>query len=682
MTKKLLVACGMAAICTAPVVAGSEPVYPPFGLDLTAADTSTAPGDDFFQFANGTYLERIVIPPDEVMASRRNEMTARTEARLRDLLEEAAGRAPLSATDPEGQVGAYYAAFLNEKVIEGLGANAIASELTRIKAATGRSELAALMGESNSGFFPSIFRVGIDIDPRDSGRYAVSLGQSGLGLPDRDYYLLPRFAKQRAAYEHYAMTLLDLTGWPDPSASAPEVVAFEARIAAVSWDGTKLRDRNAQDNPMTPASLSKLAPRFDWDRFLSGAGLSEKTSIIVRQKDAVPEIAALFADTPTETIKAWMAFRVADSAAPYLSQAFTAARFEMRGRTLAGQTAERSRWRRGLEVVAAGDCFRCIATLKWPVGQLYVARHFPPATKARITALAQKVKAAFRVRLERLDWMSPETKLEAIRKLDKYVIKVGYPDRWRDYSAVVIRRDDLIGNARAIMAADWRFLVERSNGAVDRDDWSLAPQMNNAYNGSLGDIVFPAAILQAPLFDANADQALNYGAIGAVIGHELTHGFDDAGRNVDWQGVLRNWWTAADAVTFETRVARLGAQYAEYEPVPGTYIRPGLTMGENLADLGGLSIALDAYRASLGDKPDRILGGLTGEQRVFLGWAQAWAGKATADEILRLTTSDPHSYRKFRVNGVVRNIDAWYRAFSVKPGHELYLSPEERVRIW
>jgi putative endopeptidase len=381
-----------------------------------------------------------------------------------------------------------------------------------------------------------------------------------------------------------------------------------------------------------------------------------------------------------------MAFRVADAAAPYLPKAFDDAHFDFRDKTLNGQAQQAPRWRRGMLAVAGGDCGAnpgsCFGTFNWGVGQLYAERYFPAETKQRIEVLVGDVKAAFHNRIQHLDWMGPATRAEALKKLDTYTIKVGYPDKWRDYSNLVIRRDDLVGNVRRAAAADWQFYVDRSKGPVDKGDWGMTPQTNDAYNGSLRDIVFPAGILQAPMFDANADPAYNYGAIGGVIGHELTHGFDDQGRTIDASGALRDWWTPADAAEFKRRAAILGAQYAQFEPVPGVHIKPDLTMGENIADLGGLTLGLDAYRASLHGAKAPVVDGLTGDQRVFMGWAQVWAGKMTPEAIRNLTTSDPHSYRKYRVNGVVRNIDAWYAAFGVKPGDSLYIAPEKRARIW
>jgi putative endopeptidase len=381
-----------------------------------------------------------------------------------------------------------------------------------------------------------------------------------------------------------------------------------------------------------------------------------------------------------------MAFGVVDKAAPYLPRTFVDARHDFRDRVINGQPDQKPRWRRGIVAVGGGDCLAdpdsCFGTLDWAVGKLYTDRYFPPETKAAIETLVANVKSAFRLRIEMLDWMGPATKAEALKKLDTYTIKVGYPDKPRDYSGVLIRRDDLLGNVRRADAAEWKFQLARSDGPVDRANWFLTPQTNNAYNGRLRDIVFPAAILQAPMFDAAADPAINYGAVGVVIGHELTHGFDDRGRKLDAAGALRDWWDPVDAAAFTARAKVLGDQYAQYEPVPGMHINPDLTMGENLADLGGFSIALDAYHASLHGKPAPVLGGLTGDQRVFFGNAQVYARKSTAEAIRKQTASDPHSFSKFRVNGVVRNIDAWYPAFEVKSGQSLYLEESKRVRIW
>jgi putative endopeptidase len=664
----------------------ASPYFAPFGLDLTAFDRTAKPGDDFFQFANGAYLARTVIPPDQSTASRRSDVTDRINAHLHLILDEAAKDGSSPPTDIRAKVGAFYSAFMNEAEINRLGVRAIEPELASIRKARDLAALAVLMGRSTIDFYPSPFAVTIDVDLKHPDRYAVYLSQSGLGLPDIDYFTKPDFEAQRAQYQSYAAKLLALAGWPKPQANAHAILALETSIARASWTSVERRDPTTQYNPLSPVQLAAFAPGFPWNDYLAAAQLGNKTSLIATQNTALPKIASLLAQTPLEVLKAWMAFRVADDAAPYLPAAFSTARFAFRDGVLEGQAEQLPRWKRGIAAVAGADCsdevHSCFGTLQWAVGQLYVERYFPPATKANITSLVSGLKAAFRHRLETNGWMESSTKAEALRKVDAMSIKVGYPDHWRDYSRVVIRRDQLAADVRAAAAGDWSFVVRRSTGPVDRSEWLLTPQANNAYQGSFNDIVFPAGILQAPVFDSAADPAINYGAVGAVIGHEMTHGFDDEGRHIDAEGALRDWWTPADAAAFEARAAALGAQYARYEPVPGVHINPQLTMGENIADLGGLSIAFDAYHASLHGNPAPVLAGLTGDQRLFLGWAQGWAGKATTEEIKRMTTSDPHSYRKYRVNGVVRNLDGWYSAFEVTPADALYLAPKDRARVW
>jgi putative endopeptidase len=662
------------------------PYYKPSGFDQSSIDRSTKPGDDFFQYANGSYLARAVIPPDRAGVSRRLEMTDRMEANVHQLLQQAASGVGEQPSDVRGKAGAFYTSYMDEPTIERIGVAAIAPELNAIRSASSPSDLAGRMGQSSYGFYPAIAAPYIDADLKAPEKYAIYLNQSGLGMPDRDYYLEPQFAEQRKAYADYATQLLTLVGWQDPATAAASAIAFETKLAQDSWDKIKLRDPTTQYNPHSPAELAALAPGVDWSALLNKAKLGDRDRLVVGQPDALTRLAATYAATPLDTLKAWMAFRVADGAAPYLPKAFGDARFAFRGKTLQGQAELPVRWKRGMLAVAGGDCGAdppsCFGTFSWGVGELYAEKYFPAETKRRVQALVNDLMTAYHKRIERLDWMGPATKSEALKKLDTYSVKVGYPDKNRDYSNLVIRRDDLVGNVRRSAAADWQFYVDRSKGAVDKSDWLMTPQTNDAYNGSLRDIVFPAGILQAPIFDPNADPAYNYGAIGGVIGHELTHGFDDQGRSIDASGALRDWWTPKDAAEFKRRAAMLGAQYAKFEPVPGVHIKPELTMGENIADLGGLTMALDAYRASLHGAKAPVIDGMTGDQRVFMGWAQAWAGKATPEAIRNATISDPHSYRKYRVNGVVRNIDDWYAAFGVKPGDALYVPADKRVRIW
>ena len=656
-----------------------------WGFDVKNEDASAGAGNDFFRYANGAWLDAHQIPGDKSAVSRRLEMTDRTEERLHKLMDDAAK----AKGDPQAlqvQVGAFYKSFMDEKRVELLGLRPLQNELAWVKAGTTNGVLEGLMGRANVDFDPTIFGISVDVDIKNPDRYAIYLNQAGLGLPDRDYYLEPGFAAAKAAYQDHIVKLLKLISWPDPEARAKDVVAFETQIAKVSWTAVQQRDLNAVYNPVTLAELQKLTPYFNWKDYLEKAGLPTADHFVVAEKSAFPKIADIYTKAPIPTLQAWHAFHIADSAAPYLGADFQAAYFELHGKILAGQKEQKARWKRGVFAVSGGDCGvdarDCFGTLNWGVGQLYTTAYFPADTKAKIQDLVTNLKAAYRVRIEKLDWMSPKTRDEALAKLDTYTIKVGFPDVPRDYSKVVIHDDDLIGNVRRAAYADWQFHTARLGSPVDQGEWTMTPQTNDAYNGALRDIVFPAAILQAPVFDANADPAINYGAIGGIIGHELTHGFDDQGRKLDSKGALRDWWTAADGKQFDARAAKLGKQYGLFEPIPGVHVNGSLTMGENIADLGGLTLALDAYHTSLKGQPAPVIDGLTGDQRVFLGWAQAWCGKVTEDYVKKQVVSDPHSPRQFRVNGVVRNIDAWYDAFGVKPGDKLYVAPADRIRIW
>jgi len=684
-------ACAACAVSAAALAKDTlSPVYGKWGFDLSAMDPATRPGTDFFDYANGAWVARARIPADKPAVGLWIEMTDRTEARLRDLLQACAAKAPHQPADLEGKIGAFYKSFMDEGRVQKLGALPIEPELAAVRDAHTREDLASLMGRVNADYEDALFNVGIDVDLRDPTRYAVYLSQAGLGLPDRDYYLLSQFTSQVDAYQSYAAALLRLLAWPQPDLRARQIVEFETRVAQVSWTKVQDRDLAATYNPMSLGELRALAPDFAWTAFLAQADLAKVDRVVVAENTAFPKIAAVYADTPLEVLQAWLAFRIADHAAPYLSKDFTDAWFVLHEKTLSGQEQPRERWKRAVTAVSGGDFlagvrFGSFGNMGWGVGQQFTARYFPPAAKVKIEALVHNLLIAYHKRLERLDWMGPDTKAEALRKLDSYVVKVGYPDHPRDYSALVIADDDLVGNVRRAAAADWAFYVNRLPGAVDRSDWGMTPQTVDAYNGNLRDIAFPAGILQAPIFDPEADPAVNYGAVGGVIGHELTHGFDDQGRKIDAAGTLRDWWTQDDAAKFEARAQRLAAQYGAFKPIakePDLHVNGELTLGENIADLGGVTLALEAYRASLGGKPAPVIDGMTGEQRVFLGWAQTWRGKATDDYVKMQVTSDPHSPDAFRVNGVVRNIDAWYSDFAIQAGDALYVAPEDRVRIW
>jgi putative endopeptidase len=679
-------------LCLSPLGASAadapdKPQYGAWGFDLAGADTSTKPGDDFFRYANGTWIDKTQIPPDKPAYSLRLAMTDLTERRLHDMMEALAASSKGDPRTLEEKVGAFYHSFMDEARVEQLGAKAIEPQLAEIKAAKSRDDFAALMGRTNTDFEFSFFNYTIDVDLKDPNHYAFYITQSGLGLPDRDYYLKPDFAAQKSAYQNYVATLLRLINWPQPDARAKDVLDLEAKVAEASWTKVQQRDPVAIYNPMSVDELVRFAPGFAWKRFLAEAKMEKVSRIIVGEKTAFPKITEIYAKAPMETIRAWHAFHIADNAASYLSKPFTEAYFILRNKTLSGQKEERARWKRAITAVSGGDFlvgdrFGTAGTLGFGVGQLYTAKYFPPEAKEKIQSLVTNLKDAYRARIEKLDWMGADTKKEALKKLDTYTIKVGYPDHQRDYSKLVIRGDDLVGNVKRCAVADWEFYSGRFFGPVDRADWGMTPQTNDAYNGSLRDIVFPAGILQPPIFDPNADPAINYGAAGGVIGHELTHGFDDQGRKIDSAGMLRDWWTAKDAEIFKARAAVLGAQYSKFEPLPGVKVNGELTMGENIADLGGLTLALDAYRASLKGQSSPVLDGFTGDQRVLLGWAQAWRGKVSDDYVRKQVVSDPHSPRQFRVIGPARNIGAWYDTFKVQPSDKMFVAPEARARIW
>ena len=655
------------------VSATLAPKYGDWGFDATGQDRSAAPGADFYRFANGTWQDKEVIPDDKTRYGNFDLLTALSEARTRVLIEDAAAG---HSSDPDAvKVGAAYRAFMDQARIDSLDAAPLKSDLDAIRNERSLSDVARVMGGSNANFQSAIFEVGIQTDEKAPTRYAVYLGTDGMGLPDRDYYLQPQYADKKAAYQTYIETQLAQVGWTDPKAAAQAVIDLEGKIAEASWSRAQERDALKTYNPMTIEALSAMAPGFDFKTFLDAAGVGDAPRVVVTTDTAFAPIAKIFAATPLETLKAWQAFHLIDGASPYLSDRFVQARFAFRGKTMGGQPEIQPRWKRGVGFAngALGEA----------VGRMYVAQYFTPQAKAQMDALVGNLKAALAARIQRVAWMSPATKARAEHKLSMLTVKIGYPAKWRDYSALSLADDDLYGNAERSSAFEWKRDLKRKDGPVDKREWGMTPHTGNAYyNSPNTEIVFPAAILQPPFFDPNADPAINYGGIGGVIGHEMTHGFDDQGRHSDGDGALREWWTKADGRKFDARAKRLGAQYSGFEVLPGIHVKGDQTMGENIADLGGILLALDAYHASLHGKPAPVIDGLTGDQRVFLGWAQVWRTKVRDDRAKDLAVSDVHSPARFRVNGPLHNVDAWYKAFGVKPGDPLYVPPEKRVRIW
>jgi putative endopeptidase len=644
-----------------------------WGFDLAGQDRSVKPGDDFFRYANGTYFDQMVIPADRSSWGASGKLRELSDARSRAIIETAA-RTP-NAKGEARQIGGLYNSFMDEARLEALGARPLAADFAAVKGARTHDALAVLMGGGNGKFGNTVFGVGIGPEAADPTKYAVYVGQAGLGLPDRDYYLTEQFAAKKTAYRNYVARILTLAGWANPEANADAIVAFETKIAEASWSKVQQRDPVASVNPMTVAELGKLAPEFNWKGYFTAAGLGAEQNIIVGEKSAFPKIAALYKATPIETLQAWEAFHIADQASPYLSKAFADANFEFRARTLSGQPEQRARWKRGVGLTGG--------TLGEAIGKLYVEAYFPAESKAQMEELVGNLLVAMKARINNLTWMSPETKAKALAKANSFTVKVGYPDEWRDYSKLTIKADDLYGNIERAGAFNWDYQVARLHKPVDKKEWGMFPQTVNAYyNPQLNEIVFPAAILQPPFFDPEADPAVNYGAIGAVIGHEISHGFDDQGSQFAADGSLTNWWQPVDAEKFKAQTVNLGALYSSFEPLPGAKVNGDLTMGENIGDLGGILIAYDAYRASLGGKEAPVIDGLTGDQRFFLAFGQAWRSKLRDDALRQQIASDPHSPAYYRVVGTLRNVDAWYAAFNVQPGDKMYVAPENRVRIW
>lgn len=636
-----------------------------WGVDLGARDTSVKPGDDFDKYANGAWFARTEIPADQASAGVDYDVYNLTQRQLRQLV---------TGAPATSQVGGLYQSFMDEKRVAQLGTKPLMADIAAVAAIKDKSEMARFMGASQGSFGASIVGGGPYADPDTPTVNVLWLGQGGIGLPDRDYYLNDSFKPQRDAYRAYIARTMKMIGNPDPEKAADAVLAFETEIAKVSWAIAERRDLGKINNPMSSEALAAYAPGLDWSAWFAGAEIPAQKRIIVNENNAIRDIAALYGKTPLDTLKLWQEFHVADNAANYLSDDWVDSRFEF-SKALSGVTEMRPRWKRGLRLVDS--------SLGELVGKEYAKQYFPPSAKAKMETLVANLKLAMGDRIRGNSWMAPATKEAALAKLDKMDVMVGYPDKWRDYSGLKIDPADLYGNVKRSAAFEYAYQLADLDKPVDRKKWSMNAQEVNAYNGGLENkIVFPAGILQAPYFSETVDDAVNYGAIGAVIGHEITHGFDDQGRKIDASGAVRDWWTKEDAARFDAQAKGFGAQYATYEAAPGAFINPDLTMGENLADLAGLEVAYDAYHRSLNGKEAPVIDGLTGDQRFFLAFAQAWRDKAREDATKQQVASDPHSPARWRIIGPLRNVDAWYRAFNVAPGTKYYLKPEDRTRIW
>jgi putative endopeptidase len=638
--------------------------YGAWGVDLTAMDRTAKPGDDFDQFANGGWKHRTEIPADQPSTGVGFDVFNRSQVQIRAIIEQA---------PPTSQLGGMYRSFMNEAAVEARDDQPLLADEKRLAALADKDAFARYMGETNGAFGLTLIATGVVPDPANPSMNTMFLTQAGLGLPDRDYYLTPTFKPQLDAYRAYIERTLRMIADPDPVKHADAALAFETAVAKASWPAAERRDIDKLNNPMSIAELQAFAPGLNWDVYLTGSAIAKRDHAIVAEKTAIRDIAALYDRTPLSTLKLWEAFHLANQAAPYLSKRFVDSRFAFT-KTLSGVTELRPRWKRGAALIDT--------TLGELLGHTYVDTYFPPSSKAMMNDLVFNLKTAMAARIQRSDWMSPETKAAALEKLSKMDVMVGYPDKWRDYTALKIDSADLYGNVQRSNRFEWEYQLSDLGKPVDRKKWGMTPQTVDAYNGGLENkIVFPAGILQAPFFDPKADPAVNYGAIGAVIGHEISHGFDDQGRKIDATGAVRDWWTKADADRFNAQAKRFGAQYESYEPVPGMHINGELTMGENIADFAGVLIAHDAYRASLKGSAAPAMDGFTGDQRFYLAFGQSWRAKQREDAQRSQMASDPHSPARFRVIGPLRNDDDWYAAFGITSG-KYYLKPEERTRIW
>ncbi|OXR46423.1 Neutral endopeptidase [Nocardia cerradoensis] len=658
-------------------------VTTPSGIDLTYRDDAVRVQDDLFAHVNGKWLDTYDIPADRAVDGAFRTLYDQAELDVKKIIQDLAAGTVASVPDEEEarKIADLYNSFMDEEAVEAAALTPIAAELAAVREVQDHRGLAVLLGRLQRTGVGGAVGAYVDTDDKNSQRYLVNLTQSGLGLPDESYYRNDDYAEIRTKYVEHIRRMFQLAALEyDPQ----RVFELERKLAAGHWDVVRRRDAELSYNLTTFADLAAANPEFDWTAWteelaagVSASGTELFAEVIVRQPDYARTFAQLWAAEPLEDWQAWASWRVLRARAPYLTAAIVEESFDFYGRTLTGAQENRERWKRGVSLVQD--------LLGEAVAKIYVAEHFPPEAKQRMQELVANLIEAYRRNISELEWMSPETREAALAKLERFTPKIGYPDTWRDYSAVRVDPTDPVGNYRSGYAADHDRDMNKLGGPVDRGEWFMTPQTVNAYyNPGMNEIVFPAAILQPPFFDTNADDAANYGGIGAVIGHEIGHGFDDQGSKYDGDGNMVDWWTETDRSEFGKRTKALIDQYNQFEPkaLPGHTVNGEFTIGENIGDLGGLAIALEAYKISLGGAEPPVIDGLTGLQRVFFGWAQVWRTKARDEEALRRLAVDPHSPPEFRCNGVVRNLDGFHEAFGVEPGDALYLEPSERVRIW
>lgn len=645
------------------------------GIDRSGFDTSVRPQDDLFRAANGQWVKNTPIPPDKSVYGPSQELSDRADARVRAICEEL-GRSSAAPGSVAQKVGAYYRSYVDLAAIDAAGLAPLGPALAEIDALTSKADLAALWGRWQ-GVVNAPMTALVGADPKEPRINRVAAMQSGLGLPDREYYLDGKesFVRARAAYLSYLETLLRLSGDAQATAHAQAVMALETELARVQWNLIDSQDALKTYNPMTLPTLARRAPGLDWAAYFRAAAIPKIDRLSVQQPSYATALGRLVQRTPLATWQLYQRVRLLDASASVLPQPWREAQFALRGKALRGQEQEKPRWQ---QATAAID-----VALGEAVGQVYVARHFPPEAKQRMQELVANLFTAYGQSIDKLSWMTPATKRRARDKLGKYVVKIGYPDVWRDYAALEVRDGDAYGNLVRAGRFEHERLARQVGLPVDRNEWYMTPQTVNAYyNPSVNEIVFPAAILDVPFFDMNADDAVNYGATGATIGHEISHGFDDQGSQYDGDGKLQNWWTRADRKAFDALGARLAKQFDAYEPVPGHKVNGRLTLGENIADLSGLEIAYKAWRLSLKGKESPVIDGLTGEQRFFMGWSISWREKMRDARLIEQLISDPHAPADTRANGTVVNLDAFHETFRTRPGDRLYKPRDQRIRIW
>jgi putative endopeptidase len=654
------------------------PVFGDWGVDLTAMDETVKPGDNFFRHMNGKWLDANEIPADRSSYGVMLILHEQAQEQVRAIIEElGASESPMGS--PEQKVGDYYKSWMDTETLNKKGIQPLMADIERIAAIKNTDELAAEFGRMRYVYGASPIAQGLGIDPRDPDKYMLVIALGGLGLPDKSYYLDEdeTFAEIRPKYVAYIAEMLSFAGLEDAEKLAADVMALETMIAGYQWEREDRRNRDKTNNPTLLSDITSNHPDFNWQAFLDAGRVTDITEINNSHPDTLEPLIKLINEEPLETWKAYIKWHMVSNNGGILSEEIDNANFEFWGKVISGREAQLDRWKRGVSRVGSRT------GLGEAIGQIYVDRHFPASSKAQMVELVENLRTAYGERIQALDWMSEPTKEEALKKLAAFRAKIGYPDEWLDLSSIEIAKDDLFGNVRRIREFFEDRDMRRLNEPTDRDEWLMTPQTVNAYYlANFNEIVFPAAYLQAPNFDPAADPAVNYGAVGATIGHEMGHGFDDEGSKSDANGVKRNWWTDADRKKFNERTKVLADQYSSYESVPGHFLNGNVTLGENIGDLGGLEVAYHAYKLSLNGEEAPIINGLTGDQRFFMSYAQQWRGKWRDQLALRVLTSGVHPPNRFRANGVVRNMDAWYEAFDVQSGDALYIPKEERASIW